>query len=116
MEVSAKTKEHPESVTVNYEIPDDLAGLTATFGEAVVASNAKGAIVISLQAFIRRHIDKPKEELDKLVAAWKPDTRTASGPRKSPVEKTLELFQGMTPEARAELLKQLKDAQRAAQG
>ena len=106
MDVSAKTKEHPEVVTVSYDIPDSLADLTAKFGECVVASNAKGAIVISLQAFIRRHIDKPKDELNKLVAEWKPDTRT-TGPKKSALEKATEALSGLSAEQRAELLKQL---------
>lgn len=106
MDVSAKTKEHPEVVSVSYDIPDSLADLTAKFGEGVVASNAKGAIIISLQAFIRRHIDKPKEELDTLVAAWKPDTR-ASGPKKTALEKATEALSGLSAEQRAELLKQL---------
>lgn len=106
MDVSAKTKEHPEVVSVSYDIPDTLADLTAKFGEGVVASNAKGAIIISLQAFIRRHIDKSQEELNKLVAEWKPDTR-ASGPKKTALEKATEALSSLSAEQRAELLKQL---------
>lgn len=108
MEISAKTKEHPEAITVNYDIPDTLADLTAKFGEAVVASNAKGAIVISLQAFMRRHLDKGAEELQKLVDSWKPDTRAAAGPKKSAFEKVQESLSSLTPEQRTELLKALK--------
>lgn len=107
MEISAKTKES-QPVTVNFDIPDDLAGLTAKFGEGVVASNAKGAIIISLQAFMRRHLDKGAEELQKLVDAWKPDTRAAAGPKKSAFEKVQESLGSLTPEQRAELLKALK--------
>jgi len=106
MDVSAKTKEHPEVVSVSYDIPDSLADMTAKFGEGVVASNAKGAIIISLQAFIRRHIDKPIDEIKKLVDDWKPDTRT-SGPKKSALEKATEALSGLSAEQRAELLKQL---------
>lgn len=106
MDVSAKTKEHPEVVSVSYDIPDNLADLTAKFGEGVVASNAKGAIIISLQAFIRRHIDKPQDEINKLVAEWKPDTRT-TGPKKTALEKATEALSGLSAEQRAELLKQL---------
>lgn len=113
MDVSAKTKEHPAIVTVQYDVPDSLADLTAKFGEGVIASNAKGAIVISLQAFVRRHIDKTQDELNALVADWKPDTR-AAGPKKSALEKATELLSGMTPEARAALLAQLSAGQTAA--
>lgn len=106
MDISAKTKEHPENVTVSYEVPDSLADLVAAFGEEVVATNAKGSIVISLQAFIRRHIDKPQEEVQALVSAWKPDTR-AGVTRKSAAEKVGDLVGKLSDEERAELLRKL---------
>lgn len=106
MEVSAKTKDHPQAVTVKKDIPEDLDGLVKAFGKEVIASNARGAIVISLQAFMRRHIEKPHAELQKAVDEWKPDTRT-SGPRKSPLDKAKDAVAGLDEAARKELLAQL---------
>jgi hypothetical protein len=108
MEISAKTKEHPEAVVVNYDIPDTLNDLVGKFGEGVIASNAKGALVISLQSFMRRHLDKGQAELQKLVDTWKPDVRSAAGPKKSAFEKVQDALGGLTPEQRVELIKALK--------
>ena len=107
MEVSAKTKDHPETVTVNYEIPEDLAGLVEKFGEETVASNARGAVIISLQAFIRRHIDKPQEELQELASAWRPDTRMPAV-KKSAFERATSALGSLSAEEKAELLRKLQ--------
>lgn len=107
MQVSAKTKDHPQSVSVEMNIPEKLADLVKVYGEDVVASNAKGAIVISAQAFLRRNIDKPQAELQKAADGWKPGVR-AAGTRKSAFEKVTDSLSSLTPEQKAELLKQLK--------
>jgi len=112
--VTAKTKVKVEgqpdvekNASVEYDIPSDLEGLRAKFGDEVVASNAEGAIVISLQSFMRRHIDKTPEELQALVNGWKPDTRAAVV-RKSAFEKASEAIGGLTAEQRKELIAKLK--------
>lgn len=110
-EISAKTKEHPESVTVTYEVPSDLAGLNAKFGEAAVVSAARGAIIISLQSFVRSHIDKPVDEIQSLVSAWLPGVRQASV-KQTPLEKAAGALKQMSAEDRAALLAQLKALQK----
>ncbi len=107
MDISAKTKDHPEIVTAQYELPEDLAGLTAKYGEEAVASAAAAQFVINIQAYMRRHIDKDQAELQGLVAAWQPGVRTP-GVKKSAFERASQSIGSMSAEERAELLKKLQ--------
>jgi hypothetical protein len=98
MKVSAKTK---------YHVPETVADLTKEFGEDVVASAAKGAIVISLQAFMRRHIDKGSDEatIQEAVKSWKPDSRTII--KQSAFERASGAIEKLTPEERKALIAKL---------
>ncbi len=107
MDISFKTKEHPEARTVSYEFPADLDGLVAKFGTDTVYDNAVGSFVISLQALCRRHIEKSDEEIQELVASWDPNTR-AAGVRKTPAEKVNSALAALSPEEKAALLEKLK--------
>ena len=108
MKVSAKTKDKPTPVVVEVAIPDTLADLTKAYGDTVVAAAAKGAIVISLQAFIRRHIEKgtTPANIQKEAAAWRPDVRTVV--KQSALEKASSSIKQLTPEERKALLAQLQ--------
>lgn len=107
MEVSAKTKDHPEEVKVEFELPETLEGLVEKFGSEVVTSNARGAIVIGLQSYLRRHIDKPQDELQSLATAWVPGTRSPTTP-KSAFEKASGAISQLSAEERMELLRKLQ--------
>lgn len=78
MKVSAKTKAKPNPVTVEVNIPEGTDNLVKAYGTEVVGSAAQGAIIISLQAFMRRLIEKGKNaiEIQAEAAKWKPDVRT----------------------------------------
>ena len=112
MKVAAKTKEKPTPVEVNYAPLDakNLAEATKAFGEDVVFKAAQGAIVISLQAFIRRHIDKGSDAatIQKEVAAWKPDVRSVV--KQSAFEKATSVLDKLSPEERKQLLAKLQAA------
>lgn len=112
MEVSAKTKAKPTPVKVQCKLLDakNIAELTKAVGEEVAFNAAKGAVVISLQAFIRRHIDKgtPQAEIQKAVDAWKPDVRSVV--KASAFEKASSQLDKLSPQERAELLKRLQAA------
>lgn len=110
LKVSAKTKEKPEAVTVEYNLPASLGDMTEVFGEEVVTKAAQGAIIISLQAFMRRHIEKgtPLAELQKEVTAWRPDVRTVS--KQSAFEKAASALDKLAPEDRKTLLARLQAA------
>lgn len=107
MQVQAKTQKHPTPVSVEMDIPEKLADLVKKFGEEVVASNARGAIVIAAQAFLRRNIEKPAAELQKAADEWKPGVR-AAGTKKSAFEKVTDALGSLSDEEKAALLKQLK--------
>lgn len=111
MLISAK-KTGGEAVTVEYDIPEHLHGLTEKFGKDVVYSKAVDSIVIDVQALVRRHLtgtDKvpPKSaaEIQAIVDAYVPG---AGAVRKSPVEKAAAALANLSPEDRAAVLKSLK--------
>ena len=108
VDVSAKTKEKPTPVKVQYNLPSTLAELQKAYGDDVVAAAARGAIVISLQAFMRRHIDKGTSvaDIQKAVTAWRPDVRTIV--RQSAFEKATSSLKQLTPEERKKLLAELQ--------
>ena len=97
-------------VSVDFNVPDDLAGLAKACGDSIVASAAKGAIVIALQAFIRRHIEKgtPHADIQKEVNSWKPDVRTVT--KQSAFEKAASSLDKLSPEERKQLLAKLQAA------
>ena len=108
--VAAKTKEHPTPVEVEYDFGDDtLEGLVSKFGKDVVKSRAKSALVIDLQALMRREIEGKDFSLDglkKKVAEWKPSV--ISGVRRSASEKLEDTVSNLTPEQQADLLAKLQ--------
>lgn len=110
MEVSAKTKAKPTPIKVNCKLLDakNLAELTKAVGEEVMFNAAKGAVTISLQAFMRRHIEKgtPVPEIQKAVDAWKPDVRSVV--KATAFEKASSQLDKLNPTERAELLKKLQ--------
>lgn len=107
MQISAKTKDHPEKVAIEYDLPETLAELTAKFTEDVILSAARSSIVIDAQAFIRRNIDKGFEEIQNLMNSWVPGVRQP-GQKKSAFEKAATAITAMSAEERAELIKKLK--------
>jgi len=101
-------------VTVEFNMPADVAGLVTAFGEGVVYSKAVDSLTIDVQALVRRHLKgtdkvppKSHKEIQALVDAYKPGVGAV---RKSPVEKVGTLISSMSSEEKAALLKQLKAA------
>lgn len=109
MDISAKTKDHPDAVTCQYDVPESLSELVARFGEGVVVSAARGSIVIDAQAFMRRHIEKGQEAIQGLLNAWTPGVRQP-GTKKSAFDKAAAAIGSLSAEERAELIKKLKGA------
>lgn len=107
MEISFKTKEMTEARKFNYDLPESLADLTAKFGEEAVASAARGAFVISLQALARRHIGKTDAEIEELAKNWNPNERTPAV-KQTAFEKASSALTKLSPEEKAELLKKLR--------
>lgn len=110
MEVSAKTKEKPTPVKVEYKLLDakTIDEMRKNFGDEVVFKAAQDAITISLQAFMRRHIDKGTSaaEIQTAVNGWKPDVRSVV--KASAFEKASGALSKLSAEERAALLKQLQ--------
>lgn len=107
MAITAKTKDHPESVSVEYDLPETLEGLVEKFGAEAVASAANDSFTISIQALMRRHIEKPQEELQALVNEWKPGVRSPAV-QKTSFEKAASQITKLSPEEREELLRRLQ--------
>lgn len=107
MEISFKTKEHPEARKVNYDMPENLQGLIDKFGEESVYAAASGSYVISIQALARRHVEKSDEEVQEIVNNWNPNERAAAV-KQSPAERAASAFAKLSNEEKAELLAKLR--------
>lgn len=107
MEISFKTKEHPEARKVNFDMPADLEALRAKFGDESVYAAATGAYVISLQALARRHIEKSDEEIQALVDGWNPNERSPAV-KQTAFEKASSALSKLSAEEKAELLAKLR--------
>lgn len=113
MKVGAKTKAYPTPIEVEYPALDaaDTATLEKNFGTEVVFNAAKSAIVISLQAFMRRHIEKSKgaikqADLQAEASKWKPDVRSVV--KMTAFEKVTSNIGKLTAEERKALLAELQ--------
>ena len=109
MQVQAKVGDG-EPVVVDYDFGDDLAGMVDNFTESVTFNKAKSAMVVDLQAFIRRQINADKNPADIQEAAngWKPSDQTRT--KKSAKDKVVGLLEGMSEEDRAELIREMQAA------
>lgn len=108
--VTAKLADGKRVVEVDYEFGANLQAQRTLFGDEVIFNRAHAALVIDLQALIRRMIkaDKKDPEIKDAVAKWKPDVKSVI--RKSAAEKVTDLFGQLTPEQKKALLAQLKAA------
>jgi len=108
MEISAKTKEMTAAVTIEYDMPTTLDGLVEKFGADVVGSAAQGALIISLQAAMRRMIEKekPQAEIQSTLAGWRPDVRSVV--KQTAFEKVTSSLDKLSPDERKSLLAKLK--------
>lgn len=105
--INAKKKDSDKVVSVEYDMPENLAGLTEKFGEEAVASAAVDSFTISIQSVIRRNFEKSQEEIEAAVANWQPGVRQV-GVKKTPLEKAKAALSAMSAEDRAALLAQLQ--------
>lgn len=108
MKISAKTKTNPTPVEVEFDLPEGQA-LVDKYGLELVAGKAHGALVIDIQAAMRRLIDtgKSQEEIQAAVAAWAPGVR---GPvvKQTAFQKAVGALGSLSAEEKAELLRQIK--------
>lgn len=104
--IKATKRDADKVVEVEYDMPETVEALVEKFGEDAVASAAADSFTISIQALIRRHIDKEQNEIEELVQNWRPGVRQP-GVKKSPLEKAKAALSQMSAEDRAALLAQL---------
>lgn len=109
MQITAKRKKSGKELSFDYDLPDALDALRAKYGDEVVATHARGSLIVALQGFVRGQLDRDKTEADIRTAVdeWKPGNRK---PGKSPAEKAREAMSKLSPEDRAALLKELRPA------
>ena len=108
MDISAKTKEKPNPVKVQCNIPATLAEKQKLFGDDVVNAAAEDSLIITVQALMRRLINKGSAvaDIQAAVTAWRPDVRTVV--RQSAFEKASTSLEKLTPEERKALLAKLQ--------
>jgi len=108
MKIQAKTKKNPTPVAVEYDLPAGLEAKRKKYGDEIVDAAAEDTIVISVQALMRRLIEKgtSQPDIQKAVAAWNPSIRTIV--RQSAFEKATSSLDKLTPEERKQLLAKLQ--------
>lgn len=94
--------------SVEYEFGESLPDMRKLFDDKIIHSHARQSMTISLQALMRASAAKGDSEAEtrKKASEWKP---TLSAPRKSKVERGLELVSGMSSEDKAAFLASLQD-------
>ena len=109
MTIKVKSKQTGVAVEFTYDIPEDLAGLTAKYGDAIVAEYAVRGITLAVQAVARQHLEEGADAVQAAVNAWQPGVR---GPRvtKSPLERATAALAGMSADDLAALLAKVKAA------
>lgn len=97
------------TVEVDYDFGENIEQMTSKFNPEVVFNNALSAMVINLQALIRRGIKagKTDAQIAEAASAWKPDVRQISG--KSTMEKTVDLFSKLSADEKKAAVAQLKE-------
>lgn len=123
-ETAKKLNIERKPVTVEANIPESLGDKVKLFGEDVVNGAADDALVINVQALVRRMMvpkfDKAgkktsdassEAEIQKAVTAWKPDVRTVV--RQTAFEKASSSLEKLTSDERKALLASLQKLQSA---
>lgn len=121
MQIKAKVgkDDNGPSCTIEYDMPGNLADAVAKFGEDTVYNKFVDATTIDIQAGMRRKMVDKVDKDGKVttvassaeeIQAWAYEYRpsTGSAVRQTALEKATAAAKGMTPEQRAELLKQLQ--------
>ena len=94
--------------SAEYDFGDDLVAMRKIFGDELTHNHARQSMTISLQALMRTSAAKGDSEAEttKKVKEWKP---SLSAPRKSKVDRGLELVSGMSAEDKAAFLTSLQE-------
>lgn len=106
-----------EVFTVKYEMPTTIDEAREMWGDEVVFSQLMGAVVISLQSYMRQQIQKDNATADSVQEAcstWTP--KRGRGPARPISERAEELLKKMDPETREALLREFLANQGAEEG
>lgn len=114
----AGTDDGSPTATVSFDFGDNLAEASDLFGDDVVYGRFVSAATVDVQALIRRHLSstdkdgnstaKTEEEIQKIVAEYKPGTSTRK--HLSATEKADRAIAKLTPEEKTALLESLMES------
>lgn len=109
--ITAKSTDH-EPVAIEYPMPESVNEAIEMWGDDVCFQHLTASVRIALQSFMRSQMGPDKEgnvlsdaEIQKKALAWKPGLRPQG---KTRLERSKDLFAGMTPEERKAALKELQ--------
>jgi len=113
MQITATDSKSKVSVTVEYNFGETLQDRVNLFTEKVVDNHALRSFIIALQGFIRSRIKKGKSaaEIQDDVNNWKPGEKAVV--TKDPKLKILDLFAGRSEEEQMEIIRLLREEQKA---
>lgn len=103
--VVAKRKKTGAKAEAEYDFGANLAETTKIFGETTIYNHVVGALKVAFQGWLRSQMDQKKTQAEITAAAknWKPGQRKQA---KSPQEKLREQLTKLSPEERANILKE----------
>jgi len=113
--ITAKKKmgDEERECSISYDFGDTLADAVEMFGEEVVFSNFKGSAKITAQAAMRRYIESGlnADQITDKMSIWKPGVALERAI--DPVKALLGRWGKMDQGEKAEVLRQLKEADKA---
>ena len=109
IDVTARLGKDGTPATVKFNMGDNVQEVAKQLGEEITYNQLRGAVIVSLQAFMRAKMGAEKpvtgKELQEAVNQWKPGIRQ---PGKPPAEKVKDLFAKLSDADRKALLKELR--------
>lgn len=114
MQVQVKPEKGGKEAIFNFTPGENQAEMNKLWGQDVVHSLARSALIVAVQGFVRNGLKpagkenkiklKSPKDIQTAVDNWKPGLKVRG---RSPQEKLKEQFEKMSPEERKRLLKEL---------
>ena len=112
MEIKVKSKDFPDGITVNYDMPDSIEACIKRYGDETTYNLLTRQLTLGAQAIARNHIDN-ETEAQSAIDNWVPGVRQP-GAKKSPLERASSLLGKLSPEELQALVEKARAAKKAA--
>lgn len=112
MELSVKSKDFPDGIAVNYDMPESIQDCVNRYGEETTYNLLTRQLTLGAQAVARNHIED-QAAAQSALDNWVPGTRQPRS-AKSPLERASSLLGKLSPEELHALVEKARAAKKAA--